>query len=157
MIDGVPSKMKRYNSWELYSKMEFHHHHWRGQVYASTRRLDCSTKCFDFSYDSEVLWNTLSSYAAQNSMDPYKVLDAFVQDYANSLSGEFSNGGWDQYTKIRPTLWQRWRDVEDYLKTGRLTEAIAVLEAEGDPDLEETNWANLAKGIHTVQPAMAQR
>merc|ERR1711933_132580 len=55
MIDGVPQLNKRYNGWELFERMVFHHEHLRGQVY-ETPRCHSRTACLDCCFDCTVLW-----------------------------------------------------------------------------------------------------
>merc|ERR1712232_1475755 len=52
---------------------------------------------------------------------------------------------------------QRWWDVENSLRRGLLTEAIAVLEAEGDEDAEGTDWASVHVEMWEEQPDLARR
>merc|ERR1712232_40352 len=68
MIDGVPEHTTRYNVWEVFKQMQFHHEHLRGQVYETTRPRNC-TACLYSCFDCTVLWETLSHYANQSKVD----------------------------------------------------------------------------------------
>mmetsp|Transcript_124524 Transcript_124524/g.277828 ORF Transcript_124524/g.277828 Transcript_124524/m.277828 type:complete len:457 (-) Transcript_124524:62-1432(-) len=153
MIDGAPQQSKRYNTWELYEKMMFHHDNLRGQVYETTRGSDC-TSCLDCCFDCTVLWDTVSTYAAKNHVDPNDTLSKIInyhiydptEDTWRSNAGENHEG---------PTWSQRWWDVESALIRGNLMEAVAILEAEDDAN--DTDWADIAQGISADQPFLAER
>lgn len=151
MIDGVPKEKRKYNCWEIYDKMMFHHEHLRGQVYACERRAD-STRALDNCFDCTVLWDTISSHALKNEQDPYRMLGLFVKFHVYSPSDE----SWS-YTWKPPTRKQRWTDVREFIRTGRLTEAIAALEAEGEEDAPDTDWADIVHAIDDLQPHLYKR
>lgn len=152
MIDGVPEQSRKYNVWELYEKMMFHHEHLRGLVYKSTRRPG-SSRCLDCSFDCTVLWDTISSYARKNDVDAYTILDKFIKYHVYSPSAE----NWDYTAWKPPTRKQRWDDVEEFLKVGKFMEAIAALELEGEDDAKDTDWADIVKNLAASQPQVAQR
>jgi hypothetical protein len=155
MIEGVPPKPRKYNTWELYEKMALHHEHLRGLVYDSDRQIERTTRCFDFCFDCEVLWNTFSTYAVQNSLDPYKVFNQFVEHYAFSLSyGLFSSRPSPLWESPEPDFSQRWWIVEEYLQNGRISEAIGVLEGVKEDD---TDWARIFHHLFRKQPCLAWR
>lgn len=152
MIDGVPEQRRRYNVWELYAKMMFHHEHLRGQVYKASRRSD-SSRCLDCSWDSTVLWDTISSYARNNELDADKVLKEFIKYHVYCPESE----NWREFAWRPPTKKQRIEDVVEFLKKGKLMEAIAALEAEGEEENEDTDWSSIVQNLHQAQPMLAQR
>mmetsp|Transcript_120645 Transcript_120645/g.336647 ORF Transcript_120645/g.336647 Transcript_120645/m.336647 type:complete len:469 (+) Transcript_120645:79-1485(+) len=156
MIDGVPQQTKRYNAWELYEKMMYHHEHMRGQVYETTRRPDW-TSCLCFCFDCSVLWDTLAAYAAQNHVDPHGLLTNIIKYHIYTPGQDSDNGGWESFMWVGPSRTQRWWDVEWYLNKGKLMEAVAALEAPGEEDVPGTDWADIAHGIAENQPSMAER
>jgi hypothetical protein len=83
VVDGVPQEVIKYNGWELKEQMMLHHKYLRGQVYETSRKLHC-TRCFDCCFDCTVLWETVSTYAARNNVDPYKMLDIITQSHLHS-------------------------------------------------------------------------
>lgn len=131
----------------------FHHEHLRGQVYTCERRPD-ATRSLDCSFDCTVLWDTIATYAAKNEMDPYKIVDWFVKSHVYSPS----DASWE-YTWTPPTRKQRWDDVQEFLRSGKLCEAIAALEVEGEADEEGTDWADIVhkKVLEEAQPHMVKR
>merc|ERR1712217_913568 len=86
----------------------------------------------------------IAKYAVQNSLRPYDVFDAFVKDYRLCLS----------YERVQPCLSRRWYDVEEYLRAGRLTEAINLLEADVG-DGKEIDWSTIVQGLSSSQPSLA--
>merc|ERR1712232_1407814 len=85
LIDGVPNRLEWYNVWEVTQKSERHHDILRGQVYKSTRRSDrIRCGCLDHCFDCTVLWETVSTYAYQNYMDPYDVLRTMIANHIYS-------------------------------------------------------------------------
>merc|ERR1712232_472483 len=93
-------------------------------------------------FDCEVFWQTVSTYAARNSLCPYKVFGKLMRDHEEILASSM-----EPCAKS-----QRWWDVVEYLKLGRLTEAIAVLEIEGEDDFD---WAGVGKTL-SEQPSLAR-
>mmetsp|Transcript_79192 Transcript_79192/g.220156 ORF Transcript_79192/g.220156 Transcript_79192/m.220156 type:complete len:470 (-) Transcript_79192:37-1446(-) len=157
MIDGVPQHFARYNGWELYSKMAFHHEHLRGQVYES-KWCRPHTACLDSCFDCTVLWDTLSTYAAKNQVDPDEVLGSILKNHVYTPSGgSWTEGGWENFSWIVPSSSQRWLDVQWALQRGRLMEATCALEVVGEDDAAGLDWANIARGIAAEQPSLAQR
>mmetsp|Transcript_109827 Transcript_109827/g.309679 ORF Transcript_109827/g.309679 Transcript_109827/m.309679 type:complete len:524 (-) Transcript_109827:55-1626(-) len=158
MIQGVPQQTRRYNGWELYEKMMYHHEHLRGQVYETTRRSD-HRQCLDCCFDCTVLWDTVSTYAARNHLDPYKILEGVIDYHVYDPS--YHDGWWDAQVesggRVGPSASRRWWDVEWSLKRGNLMEAIAALEADGEADGEGTDWADIVKGLTAGQPKLVQR
>lgn len=155
MIDGVPQEFRRYNSWELYKKMKFHHEHVRGHVHETPQRRPY-TACLDSCFDCSVLWNTVLTYATQNSLCPDRVLRSIIDSHVY-IPGDYPGYCWDEYKWVPPTLSQRWSDVEYYLQNGMLTEAIAGLEANGEDDAEDTDWSRIAQAVAPYQKNLAQR
>lgn len=151
MVDGVPEEKRKYNVWELYEKMMFHHEHLRGQVYKTDRRAN-SSRCLDCCFDCTVLWDTISSYAEKHERDAYEVLDLFVKFHVYSPSDDSL-----AYTWAPPTRKQRWDDVKEFLRTGKLSEAIAALQSEGEEDAEGTDWADITEGLSDEQPHVVKR
>lgn len=145
VVSGVPERSTRYNSWEIYERMAIHHERMRGQVYETTREsrkgIRGFSRCIDCCFDCSVLWDTLSSYAAQNELDPYGVLDKVLRFHVFS----------DTLAEV-----DRWQYTGWYLRRGDLTQAIAVLESDGD-DPEGTDWVGIAGDIAEVQPRLAER
>lgn len=144
LIDGVPEETRRYNLWELFEKVAIHHDRLRGQVYATTRRADrLKCTCLDSCFDCTVLWNTVSSYAEKNSVDPYDCLRNVMQ---SSLWG----------TRESRAIWP---DVWFYLKQGRLMEAMAALDTDGqDDDVRlDVDARGLLESLSSQQPDLARR
>lgn len=142
MIDGVPEHTKRYDVWELLGKVTYHHEYLRGQVYKTTRRPDrIPCACLDCCFDCTVLWDTVSSYASQSNIDPYKVLRSIIENHIYSPE---AGGTWKS-------------DLEYFLSKGRLMEAVAVLEAEDVDNRGDVDWLELADSISHQQPKLAQR
>merc|ERR1712113_841004 len=93
MIEGVPEAMKRYNAWNMYEKMNFHHEHMRGQVYEPSRGT-CCTKVLDHCFDCSVLWETISTYAAKNNADAHSLLNNLIKYQVYTPPGfAWKNGG----------------------------------------------------------------
>jgi len=139
LIDGVPECTTRYDTRELYEKTALHHRHLRGMVYASNRCFDVFRPgCLDCCFDCTVLWNTVSTYAEQNALDPYNVLQQLVKNHIYELSPYSS----------------RWSDFWFYLQNGRLMEACATLEKPGDDD-EEVDWRGAMDNVAVQQPDLA--
>jgi len=160
MIDGVPPRFRRYNTWEYYKKMKHHHEHVRGQIFKAGENQRCLS-CFDSCFDCSVLWSTVSMYAAQNSMNPHPLLEEIVKNHMYTPSGSWDTDieGWENRSWVPPALSERWQDVEYFLSDGRLMEAIAALEAAGSVDEENTNWSDIgnADSVVKCQPCLAKR
>merc|ERR1712187_409529 len=87
VIDGVPKQLAKYNAWELWENMAVHHEHFRGLVYDSSLRVD-KAPYLDFCFDCTVLWETISTYATQNHMDPYELLTTIFKYNAYTPSND---------------------------------------------------------------------
>mmetsp|Transcript_35377 Transcript_35377/g.101620 ORF Transcript_35377/g.101620 Transcript_35377/m.101620 type:complete len:502 (-) Transcript_35377:33-1538(-) len=144
-VDGVPAELKRYNNWEIYEKLMFHHKHMRGLVYGNMRHPHCSA-CLDSCFDCTVLWDTVSSYAAKNAMDAHSVLDSIVSYHVYSCDSSSES-----------PAYRRWWDVETLLKKGYLMEAVAALEAVIEDDIDGFDWVKISNSLFSVQPDLAQR
>jgi hypothetical protein len=92
MIEGVPQESRRYNAWELYEKMLFHHKYLRGQVYQTSREPGRAA-CLDCCFDCTVLWSTVLKYATRNDADPYDVLDCILRQHIYSPEWGFDKPG----------------------------------------------------------------
>eukprot|EP00928_Gymnodinium_smaydae_P029776 TRINITY_DN22330_c0_g1_i1.p1 TRINITY_DN22330_c0_g1~~TRINITY_DN22330_c0_g1_i1.p1 ORF type:complete len:494 (+),score=121.25 TRINITY_DN22330_c0_g1_i1:85-1566(+) len=155
LIDGVPEHTQIYNAWELQDHMALHHEHLRGLVYETTRRFE-GTACLDCSFDCSVLWDTLETYGRQNSVDPYQILRNLFRHHVFGPSSQAWGRNYSEYIWTPTTAKQRWWDAAWTLNRGRLTEALAILEAEGDEDSEGTDWVSIADFLDE-QPGLAWR
>jgi hypothetical protein len=151
MIDGCPEETVKYNVWEIYEKMQFHHECLRGQVYESNRPANV-TKCLDHCFDCTVLWDTVSSYARQNDVGADDMLLRVINYHIYSPSDENF-----QYTWAPPTLAQRRQDVQECLRRGNLMQAIAALEAKGKDGEEEMDWVDIVPKVAEIQPLLGHR
>lgn len=166
LIEGVPERSMRYNAWELYEQMTIHHEQLRGLVHATTRSHNC-TACLDYCFDCTVLWDTVSSYASRNQLDPYNVLDTILkcQVWAPSDCARPSWMTLANYTWEAPSSYRRWWDVDRALKSGNVMEAIAALEYNVSDTIDEKaavgekdcDWADIADSIDFDQPDVASR
>lgn len=157
LIEGVPERTRQYNTWELYQKMMYHHDYLRGQVYESTRPPDCSS-CIDHCFDCTVLWDTVSSYAKKNEVNPNDVLRKIIEHHVYIPKQKDWDGDYTTWQWKPPTAWQRYWDVEVSLRRGNLMEAIAILEVEGgEEDPEGRDWKKLANSIVTEQKDLSTR
>jgi len=146
-IDGVPQHRRRYNAWELLEKMAYHHEHLRGQVYETTRQTTFA-RCLDCCFDCSVLWDTVSTYATQNKLNPYDVLRTI-------LKGQV----FDSSTRSRAPFEDKgiFLDVTWLLQRGRLMEAIAVLEDGDETEAAATNWMGIATdSLYSWQPDLTK-
>merc|ERR1712039_553309 len=159
MIEGVPETKHRYNSWELYEKLMFHHEHMRGQVYESTRCMDC-TSVFDYCFDCTVLWDTVSAYAATNNVDPYPLIKGLIRYHVYTPPDE----RWKRHKKEGDpdepdaAYVREWHENDFFwsLKSGHIMEAIAALESVKDDNIS-TDHIQIANEIASDQPHLAQR
>lgn len=157
MVDGTPERDTRYNAWELCEKLEYHHEHLRGQVYETKRCLG-RTPCLDCCFDCTVLWDTLSTYAAGNHLDPYQILHNILKYHVYAPAMDSQCTWLDHYRNPEgPSLQQSWWDVVGALGRGDSTEAVAVLEAEGGEDTSDIDWADVVDSLSISQPDLARR
>lgn len=164
LVDGVPTETKRYDSWEIFDRMRFHHEHLRGLVYDIGRRTT-SRASMDDSFDCAVLWGTVRTYAEQNGVDPYEVLGKVMtaQCGAPRLAElEVSPKDPESLATARA---QYKSDVEWALKAGRVPEAVATLEVmhgfekafAKDDKVGSFSWFEVADGMAESQPDLARR
>lgn len=164
LIDGVPEKLQRYRSWELIRKLNHHHERMRGRVYRSTlkhERAQC--RCLDSCFDCTVLWDTISAYAKKSKMNPYEVLDKIQNDHIyitenwTRCAGCGHLNATPQEEGANADAIRRRSDVEFFLGHGRVSLAVAALEAGGNVDEELMDWGEVIEAISARQPALAQR
>lgn len=148
LIRGVPDHHIQYNAWELYEKMVFHNEHLRGQVYETSRPAACS-KCLDCCFDCTVLWDTVSSYALRNGLEAHSILQIVLKHQVyNPLD----------WTSGEPIDEARlWWLVEEFLCYGRVSHAVAALEATREEDNNGTDWNFIAAKIASYQPFLCER
>lgn len=151
MIDGNPKELVKYNNWEIFEKMQFHHECVRGQVYESARPLEAS-KCLDHCFDCTVLWDTISAYAKQNDTNADETLLRIINFHIYSPSDD----NWN-YTWKPPTMEERRNDVQECLRRGNVMQAIAALEVKGKDDDEEIDWTELTPKVSECQAMLGHR
>merc|ERR1740121_2365660 len=135
--------MKRYNAWNLYEKMNFHHEHMRGQVYEPSRGSSC-TKVLDHCFDCSVLWETISTYAAKNNADAHSLLDNLIKYQVYTPPGFGWKKDANRVESKQSELSHRWFDVLWACERGHLMEAVAALEFEGDARESDADWDKIA-------------
>merc|ERR1712194_579940 len=74
--------------------------------------------------------------------------------YTPSATDQWTDS-YESYVWKPPTLWDRWRDVQWCLQRGKISEAIAALEIEGEEDRKSTDWTQMAEQFKSQQPALA--
>jgi len=154
VIEGVPLQTQRYNAWEIYHSIMFHHEHLRGQVYEITRPSE-GTCCLDCCFDCTVLSDTVAGYAAQNNVDASRVLCGIIRYHIYDPCVHLEGDALAPSTT--KTNLKYWWDVAWCLKNGDVTRAIATLEGGPAKLGAEVDWADIADAIAFSQPMLAQR
>merc|ERR1712048_20752 len=116
------------------------------------------TACLDCCFDCTVLWDTLTTYAKKNGLDPYCILGKMQRYHVYSPTDPSARTWLEHYNATEGlSRKQRWWDVESALQGGLVMEAISALEFPGEDDREGTDWDDIADMIAVQQPCLAKR